>query len=554
MLTELRVAQLGVIEDVTVELGPGMTVLTGETGAGKTLIVDAIALLRGVRGDPAVVRPGATEAVVEGRFVGASGDQELVLRRTIPATGRGRAYLDGHMVSGSHLAEVGEQLVDLHGQHAHQSLLHPAAQRRALDAAAGLSTEEVGAARRAVRELMAKQAELGGDPRARARELDLVRFQLGELDAAALVAPTEDDDLRSEEGWLSDAAGLRQAAGTVADCLAADDGIIDRLGSLVATLAGRSPLAGLHDRLLSLQMELSDLGSEARSATETFEDDPQRLAEIGARRQLLTELRRKYGATLDEVIEFREQARTRVTELEAHDERARLLEANLRAAEATLGEAEARLGQARRAAAGRFASAIESVLRQLAMPKARFQVEVGPDRAGETVSWLLGANPGEPLLPLSKVASGGELARAMLAVRLLLTGRRQRAGGPATLVFDEVDAGIGGEAAVAVGHALAALSQEYQVLVVTHLPQVAALGDRHLVVKKHTTGPRTRATVEEVAAEARVTELSRLLSGRADSLTARRHAEELLAQRATSPRRGPPRPGRPSTGSGARAR
>jgi DNA repair protein RecN (Recombination protein N) len=188
------------------------------------------------------------------------------------------------------------------------------------------------------------------------------------------------------------------------------------------------------------------------------------------------------------------------------------------------------------------------------MPKARFQVEVGSDRAGETVSWLLGANPGEPMLPLSRVASGGELARAMLAVRLILVGRKQRAGGPATLVFDEVDAGIGGEAAIAVGQALAVLSQEYQVLVVTHLPQVAALGDRHLVVRKHTAGQRTRATVEEVVAETRVTELSRLLSGRADSPTARRHAEELLAQRAPSARRGPARPIRPSTGSGPRAR
>ena len=311
MLTELRVAQLGVIEDVTVVLGPGMTVLTGETGAGKTLIVDAIALLRGARADAAVVRPGATEAVVEGRFVGASGDEELVLRRTIPATGRGRAYLDGHMVSGSHLAEVGEQLVDLHGQHAHQSLLHPAAQRRALDAAAGLSTEEVAGrpARRPGADGEAGRASAGTRAPGPGSWTSSAS-SWAELDAAALVAPTEDDDLRSEEGWLSDAAALRQAAGSVADCLAADDGIIDRLGSLVATLAGRSPLAGLHDRLLSLQMELSDLGSEARSAAETFEDDPQRLAEIGARRQLLTELRRKYGATLDEVIEFREQART----------------------------------------------------------------------------------------------------------------------------------------------------------------------------------------------------------------------------------------------------
>jgi DNA repair protein RecN (Recombination protein N) len=549
MLTELRVAQLGVIEDLTVVLGPGMTVLTGETGAGKTLIVDAISLLRGARADPTVVRPGEREAVVEGRFVGASNDEDLVLRRTIPASGRTRAYVDGRLASGPELAELGEQLVDLHGQHAHQSLLQSAAQRSALDIAGGISTDEVTQARHAVRELLSRRAELGGDPRARARELDLVRYQLTELDAANLASPTEDDDLRQEEDWLADAAALRDAAASVADALTADEGSVDALGSLVGRLSGRAPLAGLHDRLLDLQSELADLASEARAAAEVFEDNPPRLAEIGMRRHLLTELRRKYGATLPDVLAFREEARSRLAELEAHDDHARQVESDLRTAEAGLAAAETRLRDARRAAAPRFASGVESALRLLAMPRARFAIDVGSDRAGEGVTWLLGANPGEPLLPLAKVASGGELARAMLAVRLVLTNRKTRAAagssavapaavppGPPTLIFDEVDAGIGGEAAVAVGQALAALSGEHQVLVVTHLPQVAAFGDRHLVVRKQTVGKRTTATVEEVDAEARVIELSRLLSGRPDSPTARRHAEELLAQRPAAPR------------------
>jgi DNA repair protein RecN (Recombination protein N) len=537
MLTELRVAQLGVIEDLTVVLGPGMTVLTGETGAGKTLIVDAISLLRGARADATLVRPGAPEAVVEGRFLVGSGDDEVVLRRAIPASGRVRAYIAGHLASGPQLAEWGEQLVDLHGQHAHQSLLHPAAQRHALDTAAGISTEEVTEARRVVRELTARQAGLGGDPRARARELDLVRYQLTELEAAGLESPTEDAELRHEEERWSDAAALRVAAGSVADGLASDEGVVDRLGSLAARLAGRGPLAGLHDRLLDAQAELSDLASEARAAAEAFEDNPQRLVEIGTRRQLLTELRRKYGATLPDVIDFREQTRSRVRELEAHDETARQVEADLRDAQAALEADEDRLGRARRASAPGFASDVEAALQGLAMPRARFEIAAGPDRAGEDITWLLGANPGEALLPLAKVASGGELARAMLAVRLVLTERKRAAGlarpeaDPPTLIFDEVDAGIGGEAAVAVGQALAALAREHQVLVVTHLPQVAAFGDRHLVVRKHTTGKRTRATVEEVDAAARVIELSRLLSGRPDSPTARRHAEELLAQR-----------------------
>jgi DNA repair protein RecN (Recombination protein N) len=545
ILAELRVSQLGVIEDLTVFLAPGMTVLTGETGAGKTLIVDAISLLLGGRADAALVRPGAGEAVVEGRFVGVAPDDELVLRRTIPAVGRGRAYVNGRMANVSQLAELGERLVDLHGQHTHQSLLQPATQRAALDAGGAVSSDEVISARRAVRDLIAVQSGLGGDARARARELDLVQYQLTELDSAELQSPSEDAELREEEAWLSDAAALRGAAAAVADGLNADDGIVDRLGSLVARLAGSSPLAVLHDRLLSLQTELSDAATEARAATEEFEDNPARLAEVGARRQLLTDLRRKYGATLAEVIEFRDQARRRRADLEDHDSRARRMEAELEAAQARLAAAEERLGAARRAVAPAFASQVESVLHVLAMPKARFEAEIGSDRAGEAVTWRLGANPGEPLRPLAKVASGGELARTMLAVRLVLT---ERSGGPAgngvdqagigpddpvTLIFDEVDAGIGGEAAVAVGQALAALAHRHQVLVVTHLPQVAAFGDRHLVVRKQTVGDRTVATAEEVEGRERVIEVSRLLSGRPDSATARRHAQELLAH--TSP-------------------
>jgi DNA repair protein RecN (Recombination protein N) len=541
MLAELHVSQLGVIEDLTVVLGSGMTVLTGETGAGKTLIIDAISLLVGGRADPSLVRPGGGEAVVEGRFVRSGGETELVLRRVIPASGRGRAYLDGHMANAQQLAEVGGRLVDLHGQHAHQSLLHPAAQRAALDTAAGISTEAVARARRKVRDLTADQAGLGGNARARARELDLLRYQVNELDAAAVTSPNEDEDLREEQDRLTDASALRTAAATVASELASDEGIIDRLGSLVAALAGPAALHPLHDRLLALQAELADLAGEARAATEAFEDDPERLTEIGARRRVLSDFRRKYGDTLADVIAFGEQARDRIAELEAHDSRAARLEQDLKAAQAELEGAEDELGAARRAAAPGLASEIESALQQLAMPRARFAVDIGADRPAEGITWLLGANPGEPLLPLAKVASGGELARAMLAVRLILTGRRKPPGrrastgelldDPPTLVFDEVDAGIGGEAAVAVGRALAALGRDYQVLVVTHLPQVAAFGDRHVVVRKATVGERTVASVADVDGPARVVELSRMISGRPDSATARRHAEELLGQR-----------------------
>jgi DNA repair protein RecN (Recombination protein N) len=552
MLAELRVAQLGVIEELTIVFGPGMTVLTGETGAGKTLIVDAISLLLGGRADPMLVRPGANEALVEGRFAGTFADHEpdaeLILARVIPASGRARAYVDGRMAGAQQLAERGIRLVDLHGQHAHQSLLHPAAQRAALDANAEIDASPLAAARRQIRALRAAQAELGGDSRARARELDLLHFQVAELDAAGLISSTEDEELRLEEEQLSEASAWRAAAARTADSVSGDDGMIDRLGAAVSGLNGPAPLSRLHERLLAVQAELSDIASDARAAIEVFVDDPERLARVSTRRRVLSELRRKYGDSLSDVIAFQKQARARITELEAHDDRAACLERQQAEAEAEQRQVEARIGAARRASAPGFATAVESVLAELAMPRARFGVNIGPDQAGEEVSWLLGANPGEAMLPLAKVASGGELARTMLAVRLVLTDRktdRRPPGGatsrsavdeeevedPPTLVFDEIDAGIGGEAAVAVGRALAALADQHQVLVVTHLPQVAAFADRHFVVRKRSGADRTSASVEAVEGPARVVELSRMLSGRPDSPTARRHAEELLAQR-----------------------
>jgi DNA repair protein RecN (Recombination protein N) len=537
MLVELHVSDLGVIDDLTVLLGPGTTALTGETGAGKTLIVDAIELLLGGPGDADLVRPGATEAVIEGRFVGDD-DMEVVLSRVVPRRGRSRAYVDGRMSAAAQLAELGGALVDLHGQHTHQSLLAPAAQRAALDAFAGISTADVTSARQHRRDIETALASLGGDARTRARELDLLGYQLEELDRADLVDPDEDEALQSEEERLAGAAELRDAAGQVWAGVAGEDGVVDRLGDLVGVLGGKGPLAALHERLRALETELADAATEARTLAETLEDDPERLAAIGSRRHLLGELRRKYGATLADVIAFREESRARVAELEAHDARAAALEGQRTQAEAELAQAELELWGARRAAAPDLAAAVESELRTLAMPRARFAVEVAAGPPGDDVTWMLGANPGEAVLPLAKVASGGELARTMLAVRLVCRPaeqRRRSSAGPMTLVFDEVDAGVGGEAAAAVGRALASLGTEHQVLVVTHLPQVAAFADRHLVVRKDVVGERTVATVHEAAGQDRIVELSRMLSGSPDSETARLHAGELLARARRSP-------------------
>ena len=652
MLSELRVSQLGVIEDLSLVLGPGMTAMTGETGAGKTLVVEAVELLLGGRADAVLVRPGAAEAVVEGRFVfgpvpdacasGAvpeaaaegelsgevmgelEGEGEVVLSRVVPSDGRSRAYVDGRMATAGALAELSGRLVDLHGQHAHQSLLNAAAQREALDAYAGADRERRDVAREHVRSLERAIASAGGAGQVREREVELLQYQLGELDAVKLTTANEDDELAEEEESLARASEHRAAAAAAHEALAGEEQVADRLGEVVARLAGRPPLATLHARVRGLAAELADTADEARVLAESLEDDPERLAEVTARRALLHELRRKYGGrpprgeggraaegtgeaaggkagtmpgSLAAVFEWQEAARERLRELEELAGAAERLAGESVTARQELRRASAELGEERRAAAGRLGRAVEAELRRLAMPRARFEVRVvdgevaenpsAPSQssspfedtswadlrelAGEDVAFVLAANPGEPLLPLSKVASGGELARAMLALRLALldggvksgersegpaspprpvrdarkAGQTVRSGraartGPETLVFDEVDAGIGGEAALAVGKALAELGRRYQVVVVTHLAQVAAFAGAQVAVTKSERAGRTVATAAAISGEERVVELSRMLSGQPGSKTARMHAEELLRMAADGTYSAPP--------------
>jgi DNA repair protein RecN (Recombination protein N) len=525
MLVELRVRDLGVIAELELVLGPGMTVLTGETGAGKTLLVEAVELLVGGRAEGVLVRPGAEEATVEGRF--AQGATETVLSRVVPHAGRSRAYVDGRMAPVGALAEAGRELVDLHGQHTHQSLLGQAAQRALLDAFGAVDVGEREQARARLADVDAQLAGLGGDARTRARELDVLRFQAAELESAAVEDRGEDERLEVEEDALAAASAHRGAAAGASAALGDDGGAGDAIGTALAAVGGRAPLAEMEDRLRAVAADVADLTAELRAAAERLQDDPERLEQVRARRRLLRDLTRKYGPTLEEVIAFAAEVRGHRELLESHDERAAALEQERGRAVADLRAAERALGAARRAAAPGLAAAVESHLQELAMPRARFEVHVGDD-PGEDVSFLLGANPGEPALALSKIASGGELARTMLAARLVLS-RGGPAGGPSTLVFDEVDAGIGGAAALAVGRSLAALAADRQVLVVTHLPQVAAFADRQVAVTKAEENGRTRARAAPLGRDERVIELSRMLSGRPESRTARGHAEELLA-------------------------
>ena len=531
-LDELRVRDLGVIDDLTLLLGPGMTALTGETGAGKTLVVEAIELLLGSRADPLLVRPGALETQVEGRFALAD-DDELIVARVVAAQGRSRAYINGQMASLSALGACSVDLVDLHGQHAHQALLSPFTQRAALDAAAGIDPQPLSEARRRLRQITESLVSLGGDERARARELDLLRYQLDELDGAGLSDPGEDEMLAAEEVRLSGATADRASGEAARTALVDDDaegGALNALGTAIGALAGRSTFAALHQRLSGLSAELVDVAHDVRSLAEEIEEDPERLEAIRLRRHLLRDLRRKYGETLIEVMAEAERIRARVDELGSHEARAAALEGQQQVAQAALEAAQAEMGRARRAFAPALSVAIEERLRELAMPRARFEIAVGDDLAADEVTWLLAANPGEPALPLARVASGGELARTMLAARLELSlGAGEEKLQARTLVFDEVDAGIGGEAALAVGRSLAALGRHHQVIVVTHLAQVAAFADHHVAVTKVEEGERTVARIAPLEEGERVVELSRMLSGQPESETARRHAEELLA-------------------------
>jgi DNA repair protein RecN (Recombination protein N) len=529
VLLELAARDLGVIAELRLVLGPGMTALTGETGAGKTMVVDAIELLVGGRADPALVRSGTDEAWVEGRFTRGPDGEELVLARAVPRAGRSRAYINGRLATAGELATVGTELVDLHGQHAHQSLLHTAAQREAVDRFGGVDLGPLRAARHEIRTLGDELAALGGDERARARELDLLRYQVAEVDAAAIAGPDEDAELEALEDELADAAAHRQAAAGAVAALSGDGGeaggpgaAVDAVGSALALVAGRAPFAVAEGRLRALATELADAAAELRTVGEAIDEDPERLAQVRERRQLLHDLRRKYGDTLAEVVAEGERLRARLEELEDHDRRAAVLDQRLGEARAAEAEAAAAVAAARRAAAPELAAEVQAHLATLAMPKARVEVAVGGGDPADEVELRLAANPGTPPLPLSRVASGGELARTMLALRLVLTAA------PPTLVFDEVDAGIGGAAAVAVGRSLARLATGHQVLVVTHLPQVAAYADAQVRVAKQSDEATTVAWASPLDHPERVVELSRMLAGQPDSDAARVHAAELL--------------------------
>ncbi|MEU5272196.1 DNA repair protein RecN [Streptomyces hygroscopicus] len=572
VLEEMRIRALGVIDDAVVELSPGFTAVTGETGAGKTMVVTSLGLLLGGRADAGLVRIGAKAAVVEGRVTvdarsavavraeeaGAElDDGALLISRTLSAEGRSRAHVGGRSVPVGLLSELADDLVAVHGQTDQQGLLRPARQRQALDRYAGDAVsgplEKYAAAYRRLRAVSDELAELTTRARERAQEADLLRFGLEEV-AAAEPLPGEDAELAAEAERLGHAEALASAAALAHAALAGNPE--DPEGVDAATLVAGAhralegvrshdpALAGLADRIGEVGILLSDVAGELAGYADDLDADPLRLAAVEERRAVLAQLTRKYGETIEDVLAWAERGAARLAELDGDDDRIGELTAERDALRAELGELAQALTDARTEAAGRFAEAVTAELASLAMPHARVTfairqseaaeetdgIEVGgrpvvfgPHGADE-VELLLAPHPGTPPRPIAKGASGGELSRVMLAVEVVFAGSDP----VPTYLFDEVDAGVGGKAAVEVGRRLAKLARSAQVVVVTHLPQVAAFADRHLVVEKTNDGAVTRSGVKVMEGEDRVRELSRMLAGQEDSELARAHAEELL--------------------------
>ena len=566
VLEELRISSLGVIDESVLELGPGFTAITGETGAGKTMVVTALGLLLGGRADSGSVRTGARSARVEGLVradaaladaVDAVGgevedDDRLVLARQISAEGRSRAFAGGAAVPVSTLSSIADPLVAVHGQSDQHRLLRPAAQREALDSFAGPKTlrlrQRYADLHASLRATETELAEVVASARERAQEADLLRFGLGEVEQVD-PRPGEDVALAAEEARLGFADTLRTAAEQARECLSAEDGAPDALGTVSAArklldgVREHDPeAAGLADRLAEISYLLSDAAADVASYASGLDTDPARLASVSERRAALTALTRKYGDTIDEVLAWSERSATRLLELDGTDERIEQLTTERDRLRGELGTLVAELSAARAKAATRLGSVVTGELTSLAMPHATVTVAVtqADDEHGlpvgdrtlrfgptgvDDVELLLAANRGAEARPLGKGASGGELSRVMLAVEVALAATNP----VPTFVFDEVDAGVGGKAAVEVGRRLAALARHAQVLVVTHLPQVAAFADRHVVVVKSHDGTVTSSGLTVLDDAGRVRELSRMLAGLEDSETALAHAEELLA-------------------------
>ncbi len=568
MIAWVRIRGLGVLDDVDVTFGPGFNVITGESGAGKTMILRGVGLLLGAKADPGLIREGHDRIEVEGAVdlkdpglrarvrerltdagVDLADDEPVMIARTIAREGgRSRTVIQGRTVPASLLAEIAQDLAAVHGQGDQLRLLQAGRQRDALDGFAGPAVAGLLGDYRALwsrwQAVTRSLTDVVAHARDRAREADVLRFGIDEIEAVA-PEPGEDDLLAGEAARLGHAQTLRELAGAAHDALSADSSgyDVDALTLLggseaaAAKAASIDPTLGpLVARLREVRLSADDVAAELATYAASIEADPQRLATVEERRAALAGLRRKYGETVADVLAWLAQARTRLADLDGDEDTVVRLERERDEARAGLEALAARISAERSRAAGRLAEEVTAELTQLAMPRARLVVEItsrddlGP-HGSDDIDFLLAAHADAPLRPVARAASGGELSRVMLALEVALVG----ADVVPTMVFDEVDAGVGGDAARALAGRLAVVATTSQLLVVTHLAQVAASADHHLALRS--AGDRIDA-VEALDGDARVREVARMLSGTADSTVSLEHARELLASAA--------RPSRPN--------
>ena len=561
MLVELRIRNFAIIEGAALYFGPGFNVLSGETGAGKTIIMTALGLLLGGRASPDMIRAGQNEAVVEGMFelegeaplpegtqqFAESAPRELLIRRTLAADGgRSRAYINGEMATVQTLARMGQGLVQVYGQHEHQTLLRSESHLQLLDRHAALDAtlEQYSAAYRATAEARARAAELRERERTRAEQLELARFRIAELEHAGLT-PGEDEQLAAERTVLANAARLGAAATDAEQMLSGESAAaldaVARAESRVGEAAVIDPkLKDALELISSARLGLEEAAHTLRDYAARIEADPARLEEIETRMAELTRLKRKYGGTLQSVLETLERSRAEVSELEQVSDSRAAAEAELRAALDNLARMGAELSARRQSAAAELKRRMETELKTLGMRapvfEARFapleksepafehnRMTLGPGGA-DAIEFMLSPNLGQPPMALARIASGGELSRVMLALKRLEAQRR----GVATMIFDEVDAGVGGAVAQVVGRKLKELARFHQVLCVTHLPQVAAFADTHFLIEKEERRGATRSRVSALVQAERIEEVARMLGGAEVTDKFRRASRELI--------------------------
>ena len=550
MLRDLSIRNFAIVENVTLALGEGFTAITGETGAGKSILVDALTLLSGGRASAEMLRHDSERMSVAARFdapeevrgileeAGVPAEGDLLVRREMGADGRGRAFVNDEPATARTVTRLGEALLAIHGQGGERRLLDPDAALDLLD-----DSPDLGAlaarVRKAAGELAAaeaKMSELEASRRDRDRLLDRHRYEAQEIESARLEG-TDEEALSSERNRLLHADRIRQLGESACSELSEDEGsAADRLGAahkFLSELARIDSGFGEAEReCADLKARVSDLAAVARDAAASIESDPGRLAELEDRLARLQRLKQKYGATVAEILAYRDRAASEAEALANIDDSLDRLRRESDRARESYFEAARDLSARRKDAASRLSGDVRRELAELAMDKAKFRIDLAerPDpvtpRGLDRAEMLFTANPGEPERPLSKVASGGELSRVQLAIESACLRRRKAP--PRTLIFDEVDAGIGGRVAEVVGRKLKALAGRDQVLCVTHVPQIAALADRHFRAVKTVAGGRTRASVEELAGEERNEEIARMLAGEKVTATARDHARELL--------------------------